>query len=90
MALKPAIDYTHKDYASLRLAMLELARYRLPEWNDRSPADDIAVLGILSTNVPCHRHAKWGAWPRTGCPAALPCRLPSLRRPAHLPQSNFV
>jgi uncharacterized phage protein gp47/JayE len=35
----PAIDYTNKDFASLRQAMLDLARYRLPEWTDQSPAD---------------------------------------------------
>lgn len=39
----PAIDYTDKDYASLRAALLDLAAYRLPEWTDRSPAD----LGVL-------------------------------------------
>ena len=39
MALVPAIDYTNKDFASLRQAMLDLARYRLPEWTDQSPAD---------------------------------------------------
>jgi hypothetical protein len=43
VALKPAIDYTNKDFTSLRQAMLDLARYRLPEWVDRSPAD----LGML-------------------------------------------
>jgi len=43
MTLPPAIDYTNKDYAALRNAMLELARYRLPEWTDRSPGD----LGML-------------------------------------------
>lgn len=35
----PTIDYTDKDYRSLRQAMLDLAAYRLPEWTDRSPAD---------------------------------------------------
>src|SRR5262245_29045603 len=40
----PAIDYTSKDYASLRRAMLELARYRLPEWTDQSPSDLGALL----------------------------------------------
>ncbi len=39
MAQPPAIDYTNKDYASLRRGMLELAQYRLPEWTDLSPAD---------------------------------------------------
>lgn len=43
MALPPAVDYTNKDYASLRKALLDLARYRLPEWTDHSSAD----LGIL-------------------------------------------
>lgn len=42
-ALAPAIDYTDKDFAALRRAMLDLARYRLPEWTDRSEAD----LGVL-------------------------------------------
>lgn len=36
-------DYTNKDYASLREAMLELARERLPEWTDHSPND----MGVL-------------------------------------------
>ena len=40
---KPAIDYTDKDFESLRNAMLELAAYRLPEWTDRSPSD----IGML-------------------------------------------
>ncbi|MGH9277030.1 MAG: putative baseplate assembly protein [Acidimicrobiales bacterium] len=43
MATPPAIDYTDKDYASLRQALFDLAAYRLPEWTDRSPAD----LGVL-------------------------------------------
>ena len=42
--LPPAIDYTNKDYASLRQAMLELARYRLPEWTDLSPSDPGVLL----------------------------------------------
>uniref|UniRef100_UPI0035946E00 hypothetical protein n=1 Tax=Desulfococcus sp. TaxID=2025834 RepID=UPI0035946E00 len=37
------IDYTHKDYASLREAMLELAREKLPAWTDHSPSD----LGVV-------------------------------------------
>jgi hypothetical protein len=41
---RPVIDYTNKDYDSLRRAMLELARYRLPEWTDHSPADPGIVL----------------------------------------------
>lgn len=40
----PAIDYTDKDFASLRAAMLRLAAQRLPEWTDRSPSDLIMVL----------------------------------------------
>jgi len=36
---RPRIDYTHKDFSSLRDAMLELARERLPEWTDHSPND---------------------------------------------------
>jgi hypothetical protein len=47
MASVQAIDYTNKDYASLRRAMLELARYRLPEWTDRSPSD----LGVLLVDL---------------------------------------
>jgi hypothetical protein len=39
----PRIDYTHKDYASLREAMLELATEKLPAWTDHSPND----LGVL-------------------------------------------
>jgi hypothetical protein len=39
MPSAPSIDYTNKDFASLRQAMLDLARYRLPEWTDQSPAD---------------------------------------------------
>jgi Baseplate J-like protein len=40
---RPRIDYTNKDYASLRAALLELASERLPEWTDQSPND----LGVL-------------------------------------------
>lgn len=40
---KPAIDYTDKDFESLRDALLGLAIYRLPEWTDRSPSD----IGML-------------------------------------------
>jgi len=40
----PAIDYTNKDYASLRQAMLDLAGQRLPEWTDRSEAEPAVVL----------------------------------------------
>jgi hypothetical protein len=43
----PAIDYTDKDYSSLRQALLDLAAYRLPEWTDRSPAD----LGVLMVDL---------------------------------------
>lgn len=46
-SLKPVIDYTNKDYASLRRAMLELASYRLPEWTDQSPGD----LGTLLVDL---------------------------------------
>ncbi len=41
---RPAIDYTDKDFASMRQALLDLAAYRLPEWTDRSPADIGVVL----------------------------------------------
>jgi hypothetical protein len=40
---RPLIDYTNKDYASLREALLELASEKLPEWTDHSPND----LGVL-------------------------------------------
>ena len=43
----PAIDYTNKDYASLRRAMLDLARMRLPEWTDHTPSD----LGVVLTDM---------------------------------------
>ncbi|MEV0248488.1 baseplate J/gp47 family protein [Nocardia sp. NPDC050712] len=42
-----AIDYTDKDFRSLRAAMLRLAEQRLPEWTDRSPAD----LGMLMVDL---------------------------------------
>ncbi|WP_437796676.1 baseplate J/gp47 family protein [Sorangium sp. So ce693] len=38
------IDYTNKDYESLRAALLELAAERLPEWTDHSPNDMGVVL----------------------------------------------
>ena len=47
MPLLPTIDYTNKDFQSLRRAMLELARYRLPEWTDQSPSD----LGVLLVDL---------------------------------------
>src|SRR5258708_3594519 len=47
MSPLPAIDYTNKDFQSLRQAMLGLARYRLPEWTDQSPAD----LGMLLVDL---------------------------------------
>lgn len=40
---QPRLDYTDKDYASLRQAMLDLAREKLPSWTDHSPND----LGVL-------------------------------------------
>ena len=43
----PAIDYTNKDYASLRRAMLDLARMRLPEWTDHTPSD----VGVVLTDM---------------------------------------
>lgn len=43
----PAIDYTDKDFRSLRRALLDLAAYRLPEWTDRSPGD----LGVLLVDL---------------------------------------
>ncbi len=47
MTVTPTIDYTNKDFVSLRAAMLDLAQYRLPEWTDRSPAD----LGMLMIDL---------------------------------------
>lgn len=47
MASIPTIDYTNKDFQSLRQAMLDLARYRLPEWTDQSPSD----LGALLVDI---------------------------------------
>ena len=47
MATMPTIDYTNKDYQSLRKAMLELARYRLPEWTDQTSSD----LGVLLVDL---------------------------------------
>ena len=40
---QPVIDYTNRDYAALREAMLALGRERLPEWTDQSPND----LGVM-------------------------------------------
>lgn len=47
---RPPLDYTNKDYAALRRAMLELARYRLPEWTDQSDND----LGVLLVDLFAH------------------------------------
>ena len=47
----PAVDYTNKDFASLRQSMLELASWRLPEWTDRSPGDLGMVLVDLFAYV---------------------------------------
>src|SRR5580692_5104647 len=47
MASAPTIDYTNKDFQSLRQALLGLARYRLPEWTDQSPSD----LGSLLVDL---------------------------------------
>jgi hypothetical protein len=44
---RPQIDYTDKDFDSLRRAMLQFARLRLPEWTDRNPAD----IGMLMTDL---------------------------------------
>jgi hypothetical protein len=41
------IDYTDKDFNSLRRALLRFAQYRLPEWTDRSPAD----FGMLMVDM---------------------------------------
>lgn len=45
--LAPQIDYTDKDYESLRRALLTFASLRLPEWTDRSPAD----FGMLMVDL---------------------------------------
>jgi hypothetical protein len=47
VTVPPAIDYTDKDFRSLRAAMLRLAQQRLPEWTDQSPAD----LGMLLVDL---------------------------------------
>jgi hypothetical protein len=47
MSTRPAIDYTNKDYQSLRRAMLDLARFRIPEWTDHTPSD----VGILLVDM---------------------------------------
>ncbi len=41
---RPRIDYTNKDFDSLRTAMLGLAREMLPEWTDQSDNDPGVVL----------------------------------------------
>jgi hypothetical protein len=44
------IDYTNKDYASLRAGLLELAREKLPEWTDHSPNDlGVVLLELFAT-----------------------------------------
>ena len=40
---RPTIDYTNKDYASLRQELLEVARKKLPAWTDHS-ANDFGVM----------------------------------------------
>jgi hypothetical protein len=44
---RPRIDYTNKDYASLRDAMLALGREKLPAWTDQSPND----FGVLLVDL---------------------------------------
>ena len=44
------IDYTKKDYPSLRDELLALARERLPEWTDHSPND----LGVVLVELFSH------------------------------------
>src|SRR5215470_15722953 len=44
MPVAPTIDYTNKDFQSLKRAMIDLARYRLPEWTDQSANDLGAML----------------------------------------------
>ena len=45
--LPPPIDYTARDFAALREAMLGVASQRLPEWNDHSSNDFGVVLTEL-------------------------------------------
>jgi hypothetical protein len=40
---RPRIDYTNKDYSSLREALLQVAREKLPAWTDHS-ANDLGVV----------------------------------------------
>lgn len=47
LTARPQIDYTDKDYDSLRLALLRFAELRLPEWTDRNPAD----IGMLMLDL---------------------------------------
>lgn len=44
---RPRIDYTAKDYDALRLALIDFAQLRLPEWTDRNPAD----FGMLMVDL---------------------------------------
>jgi len=45
----PRIDYTDKDYESLRLAMLALASQKFPKWTDHSPNDPgVALLELFA------------------------------------------
>lgn len=43
----PTVDYSDKDFESMRRALLELAAYRVPEWTDRSAGD----LGMLFVDL---------------------------------------
>ena len=47
LSVRPQIDYTDKDFDSLRLALLKFAELRLPEWTDRNPAD----MGMLMLDL---------------------------------------
>jgi hypothetical protein len=40
----PQIDYTDKDYASFRQALIDIAPTNLPEWTSRSESDFLMVL----------------------------------------------
>ncbi|MGV6875479.1 baseplate J/gp47 family protein [Pseudochelatococcus sp. B33] len=44
---RPQIDYTNKDFESLRRALLDFAALRLPEWTDRNPSD----FGMLMVDL---------------------------------------
>ena len=55
---RPKIEYTSCDYESLRSAMLELARERLPEWTDHSPNDfGVALVELFAAMLDANFYA---------------------------------